>query len=283
MSSSTEPKFLSFPDGDIVLRSSDGVEFRVDSIILRRSSTFFVDMLSVPGSSGISSTTTLEPETLELTENSIVLDLLLRLLYSLDPELPPIPDSEADKISFLIAVDKFQISHRVVNDTAACIYASFPALRAWALAIKFHSTAQRKAACERVLVDCVDVLGQVEQVKELDEISARAVSRLHRIQQKAIKEAAAVMDEFPVACSKHSSGRWWDGPRATWKDHPFASEAYADSRCFDIVRGADCGECRIRFNALAPRVNRQLKREKVQSLLEAAIEEESEAVDASSK
>lgn len=41
-------EYLSFPDGDVVLQSADGVDFRLDSVILRRASPFFATMLALP-------------------------------------------------------------------------------------------------------------------------------------------------------------------------------------------------------------------------------------------
>ncbi|KAF8305972.1 hypothetical protein DL93DRAFT_2089101 [Clavulina sp. PMI_390] len=274
-------QFHSFPDGDIVLRSVDEVEFRVDSVILRRSSAFFADLLSLPApptpdeivSSPIDHQ---DPEALKLTENSVVLDLLFRLIYYLDPEMPEIPDSEADKVSFLVAVHKLQITHLAVKETVARIYSTFSALRAWALAVKFHDIIERKAAFKRLLVDSVNVLAEVEQVEELDEISARAVLRLHRLQQKALTEAAVLLKRYPVACAKHDTAKFWESLRAIWRDRPFANDAYAESRCSDIVMGLNCDECSTQFRTRGQSGIRYMTRETVESLLRATIEEESE-------
>jgi hypothetical protein len=76
----TEPRPdpLHFDDGDVVLRSSDGQDFRVHSIILREASPFFRDMFRLPsGGSG-------SYAPILMTETTDVLDDILRWLYPIN-------------------------------------------------------------------------------------------------------------------------------------------------------------------------------------------------------
>ncbi|KAF8334638.1 uncharacterized protein EI90DRAFT_2847515, partial [Cantharellus anzutake] len=65
---------LAFEDGDVILRSTDGVEFRVHKYILSISSPFFSSMFTLPQTSG-------ETQTIEIAEDAKTLDALLRFIY----------------------------------------------------------------------------------------------------------------------------------------------------------------------------------------------------------
>lgn len=84
------------PDADLVLKSSDGVEFRVFKQILAQGSKFFQTMFTLPSESN----TTTELPVIDLAENSQLISSLLQFLY-------PIPDpsiQSLDDLNHLIAV-----------------------------------------------------------------------------------------------------------------------------------------------------------------------------------
>lgn len=64
---------LNGPPGDVLLWSSDGVDFRVDLIILVRASPFFSDLFA--------SDVATKAGFIQIEETSDILDLLLRALY----------------------------------------------------------------------------------------------------------------------------------------------------------------------------------------------------------
>ncbi|KAI0713547.1 hypothetical protein C8Q76DRAFT_568430, partial [Earliella scabrosa] len=73
------------PGADLILRSSDRVDFRVRSHILLEASSFFETMLSLPQPpSGPSQTD--ERPIIELAEDSVVLEALLRICYPIEKE-----------------------------------------------------------------------------------------------------------------------------------------------------------------------------------------------------
>lgn len=83
---SPSPSTANFPfdsssDGDIFLRSSDGVQFRAHRIILATSSLFFKDMFSLPQQT---TEEQLQIQTVPFTEPCEVLDALLRTIYPVD-------------------------------------------------------------------------------------------------------------------------------------------------------------------------------------------------------
>ena len=67
------------PDGDVILRSSDGVLFRTHSFTLRRSSSFFGAMFSLPQPSSLPQSS----QTITLDEDSSVITPVLLMVYNL--------------------------------------------------------------------------------------------------------------------------------------------------------------------------------------------------------
>src|SRR5258708_15036763 len=85
------PKYSNMPNADIVLQSSDLVDFRVHKSALVASSPFFDDMFSLPQPPNDSSPN--ELPVLHLSENAEVLDSLSSILYPVPPELPHTSDN----------------------------------------------------------------------------------------------------------------------------------------------------------------------------------------------
>ena len=99
------------PAADIILRSSDGVNFHVHSIILAEASPVFADMLSIPQPantmSRIKSKGVSEGKPIvNLSEESQTLDRLLRLCY---PVRDPVLDTLSDVYPVLSAAMKYEM------------------------------------------------------------------------------------------------------------------------------------------------------------------------------
>jgi hypothetical protein len=92
-----QPRYTDMPDADVILRSSDLVNFRVQRSILKTSSPFFDDLFSLPQP--------LDHEAFDglpvvhLSEDAEVLNCLITLLYPVPSELP----ASVDKILTLLA------------------------------------------------------------------------------------------------------------------------------------------------------------------------------------
>jgi BTB/POZ domain len=96
-------------DGDIILLSADGVQFRAHKIILAMSSGFFKDMFNIPQGSAKPSTSTSESLAcvIPFTESSETLDSLLRTIYPVDePDVKLVQDIK----SVLEAAIKYDIT-----------------------------------------------------------------------------------------------------------------------------------------------------------------------------
>ena len=99
MSDDYQPPFDD-ADADVILRSSDGVDFRVYKVILSKASLFFKDMFTLPPPSPDSQDDYKDDykdgaPIITLSEDSASLDLLLRFCYPVeDPTLSTIEDVE---------------------------------------------------------------------------------------------------------------------------------------------------------------------------------------------
>ena len=99
------PKYSDMPNADVILQSSDLVNFRAHRSVLIASSPFFRDMFSLPQPAN-----DIAPDglpVLRLSEVAEVLDSLISMLYPVPPEMP----SSIDNIlALLAATDKYDMS-----------------------------------------------------------------------------------------------------------------------------------------------------------------------------
>ena len=92
--SSASAPFDETSDGDVILRSSDGVMFRTHKVILSLASPFFRDMFSLP-QTGAPLDCTGNGSIIPFTESSESIDILLRVVYpEEDPDLKLVHDIE---------------------------------------------------------------------------------------------------------------------------------------------------------------------------------------------
>ena len=92
------------PDADIVLRSSDLVDFRIHRSVLVASSPFFRDMLSLPQPQNDAASEALP--VVHLSEDAETLNSLVSMLYPVAPEIPPCGD---DILALLAAATKYDM------------------------------------------------------------------------------------------------------------------------------------------------------------------------------
>ena len=103
------------PDADIVLRSSDGVQFRVRKSLLSDASPVFGDMFSIPQPNSTPDSDDTEP--INLSEPSKTVKLILSLCWHSDSPLTSLLiDSLSDIANLLQAADKYDI--KSIRDTA---------------------------------------------------------------------------------------------------------------------------------------------------------------------
>ncbi|TFY54143.1 hypothetical protein EVG20_g9833 [Dentipellis fragilis] len=101
----TNPLF-DFADGDIILRSSDGVQFRLHKLILKIASPVFDDTFSIPQPPTAKIDRGSDIPIVDMAENEKVLSMLLSFCY---PGPPPSLNNLGDTIQALAVTRKFQI------------------------------------------------------------------------------------------------------------------------------------------------------------------------------
>ncbi|KAH9036295.1 hypothetical protein EDB84DRAFT_1560957 [Lactarius hengduanensis] len=116
------PLFLDIPDANIIVRSSDKVDFHVRKSLLAMSSPFFKDLLSLPQPPDDELVDGLP--VIQLSEDADLLNSLVSLLY---PIPPVIPDSYEKVFALLAACQKYDMESVQSNIRAGIKLGTFPA------------------------------------------------------------------------------------------------------------------------------------------------------------
>ncbi|KAI0700117.1 hypothetical protein C8T65DRAFT_742183 [Cerioporus squamosus] len=164
------------PAADTIIRSSDGVDFRVRSGIVAEASPIFSDMfaLPLPDCTGVVDS----PDFMDgkpvvaVQENSIALDRLLRLCYpTADPVLPEVKDVR----TVFAAALKYEMEEAIALMKSALLgFVDRQPLAVWATACEFRLEDEAKIAA-RALVG-TDI--PADAPPELQNVTAGAYYRL---------------------------------------------------------------------------------------------------------
>jgi hypothetical protein len=100
-SATSTPVPFDVPDANLIIRSSDFVDFRVHKAVLAMASPFFKDLLSLPQPSNSESVGDLP--VVQLSESSELLDSLVSLLY---PVRTVMPNSYEKVLSFCLQLGR---------------------------------------------------------------------------------------------------------------------------------------------------------------------------------
>ncbi|KZT07326.1 uncharacterized protein LAESUDRAFT_124345, partial [Laetiporus sulphureus 93-53] len=156
---------------DVILRSSDGVDFRVKKAIIAEASTFFESMFTRPRLQAASDEYRDGLPVIPMTEDKNTLEKLLRICYPVRD-----PDIDLHEIAPLLdAARKYDID--VVTDVIMGkleAYAVTDSLETYAIAIRHDLPSVAKAAARHSLEERMDYT----PFSELDNISASAYARL---------------------------------------------------------------------------------------------------------
>ncbi|KAF8316305.1 hypothetical protein DL93DRAFT_765606 [Clavulina sp. PMI_390] len=248
---------ITFIDGDIVLRSKDGVDFTVDTIVLQRASEFFRDLFATLG-------TTSKPLVME--EDSKMLDMLLRLLYPISKPPPPLTEDHAPE--FISMVEKFGIQSHVVEAFIDVYFATCHPLKGWALAVRFNRAANHTACARRYFM--TNGGENASRFPELDDISARAFANLKELHETTRDSAKNRLAVLPWTCKAHRGEDWWEKRMKEIEKHPFDESKSSDDVLGAIIKMADCHGCSGRFNHTG--YNRQVARQEVERMLDRAAD-----------
>ena len=173
----TNHESLYFPDGDIILRSSDEVVFKVHKLILRLASPFFHDMFTLPQSSS-------EIQTVQMEESGFILEMLLGWIYPQE-----LCHHQAiglqDGLTLLSTARKWELKkpQDVVVTTLEGILKKEDALRAWAIAIQFCLDAARIDATKRFICN-----PKQSMPDELSNVSAMEYAKLLALKESVVEK-----------------------------------------------------------------------------------------------
>lgn len=267
-STPVQREFLSFPDGDVVLVSNDDVEFRVDSLILRRASPLFTDMLMPPQWQ----TPNTPSKPVILDETGIILDSLLRLIYP--PVTLPTISSPKHARALLRALKKYQItSNSFTTRLTGYIGTLEPPLRAWALAVELGNDEARKIAVGRFLGQSSDPLD--DDVEQLTRVEGRSVQRLLRIRRDVVAHISKEINRFFPGLSTCSDHRKSMGECLSQAIQPHIPTDEALK-----ATGFLCSPCAEHANSEENRGLRKELRSYIQEILEDAVRAENESTPA---
>jgi hypothetical protein len=104
LSTTSPPEYSDMPNADIILRSSDSVDFHVHKSVLVASSPFFRDMFSLPQSPNDAGDDALP--VVDLSEDAETLNSLVSMLY---PVVREIPHYSNDILTLLTAATKYDM------------------------------------------------------------------------------------------------------------------------------------------------------------------------------
>ncbi|RDX54217.1 hypothetical protein OH76DRAFT_1398543 [Lentinus brumalis] len=164
------------PAADTIIRSSDGIDYRVRSGIVAEASPIFSDMFEIPlpdHSGVVDSQDFMDGKpVVAVQEDSVTLDRLLRLCYpTVDPILPELQDVR----TVLAAALKYEMEESVALMKEALLgFVDTQPLAVWATACELRLEAEAKIAA-RVLVGA-DI--PIDAPPELQNVTAGAYYRL---------------------------------------------------------------------------------------------------------
>ncbi|KAI0264228.1 hypothetical protein BC834DRAFT_276533 [Gloeopeniophorella convolvens] len=137
------------PDADLVLRSSNLVDFRVHKLLLSLASPFFRTMFSLPQTAPNSQEKQADIPVICVSEDSNSLNGLLSLIYPLPLS---VPDSYEAVLKLLAAAEKYEMESAIINIRSQVLAGDFPNIdpkqpfHAYALASRLHLELEARRA-----------------------------------------------------------------------------------------------------------------------------------------
>jgi len=196
-SSAALPPFDETSGGDVVLKSSDGILFRVYKVILSLASPFFRDMFSLPQIGSPLDGTGTGP-VIPFTESSEIIDTLLRVIYpNEDPDLKLVNEIEG----VVEAAIKYDMPKCIsVMRKKLILCASKEPIRVFMIACKNRLTDVASAAAHlslrRPILYSFELGSVVLPFSALEDITAGSLFRLIEYQRQCSKVASDAMSDL---------------------------------------------------------------------------------------
>ncbi|KAH8118807.1 hypothetical protein DFH11DRAFT_1502705 [Phellopilus nigrolimitatus] len=204
------------PDADVVLRTSDNVELRVHRHILSEASPFFRDLFTLPQGDSTDSATA---PTVDIPENTEVMETLLKLIY---PGMEPVI-STLDELSVLLAAamkyDMVRASETLRRLLVSPRFVEKEPTRVYAIACRHDLEHEARLASSHTLriniIDCP----LSEDLKYITAWSYHRLLDLHRRRSAAAEDVleSSIVGTDDVKCMQCSAAhygslcppRWW--------------------------------------------------------------------------
>jgi hypothetical protein len=207
------PESLDLPDANLIIRSSDFVDFRVHKSVLAMISPFFRDLLSLPQPPDSESVDGLP--VVQLSEDAELLSSLVSMLY---PVHPVVPDSY-DKVLYLLAAcQKYEMVPVQSSIRTEVTRGVFPApvgtevFRAYAIARSKRLIPEMENAA-RLTLDypmTFETLGEAPQL-----FDGCALRDLSRFRKRCRDNFVTCLNSFLEASAPGPSSIWVGCPAVT--------------------------------------------------------------------
>ncbi|OJT05580.1 hypothetical protein TRAPUB_3593 [Trametes pubescens] len=200
-------------DADVILRSSDGVDFRVYKIILTIVSPILKSMITILDAPD---TSPASPQVIELVENASTLEHLLRLCY-------PVPRTPIASLEKFVAVSdaakKYEMAAlhtSLEQDLRALLLAGADPLRIYTIACLCRFDKVVHEAARRTLEKPRHLQPRDAIPPEFPQLSAPVLFALIDYRRRCTEAASAVLrDDNWMLYGEHSkkvTGFWFDNP-----------------------------------------------------------------------
>jgi len=219
------PPFDNNPDADIIVRTSDRVDFRVHKFILREVSPIFAHMVSLPP------TRESDADVVDVTEDSVVWDHILRMCYPFARSAVIAPDLFWPLLEATKKYDMNGVREAAGREMLTSPMLERTPLRVYLLACGYGLQDVAIAAARASLRQPLD---EDTLVPELRCVTSAAYFRLLRYRRDCVKAATAFVDDFKVyvfgrdGWRRHTES--WVKPRGGTSSN---TEPKHDPQCFD--------------------------------------------------
>ena len=208
MSSTTFGAPFDYDDADVILRSSDQVDFRVHRIILSTFSPFFKTMFSLPQPDAASISRKQNP-VVDLPENSRTIAALLTPIYQAD-SVATEPTSLDDLIIALAAAKKYDmavVSRHLITKFARSKAVQDDPMVAFCVAYSHELGEAARVAAKASLKHRMNLDNIVDQLQFLNVAAFPQLYKYHRACSAAAAAAVSGSELYWIT-SSHSISSW---------------------------------------------------------------------------
>ena len=224
MSSTTFGPPFDYDDADIILRSSDHVDFHVHKVILSTSSPFFKSMFSLPQRA--TSITEKQNPVIDLTENQRTLATLLTLIYPVLSMVIIEPESLDDILDAFAAANKYDIalaSHSLKQTFAKSKVLQADPIVAFGAAYSRELGEATRIAAKASLKHRMSLDSVADKLQYINGSTFYQLYKFHRACSNTASQAVSSR-YFPWITK--SDGTWWDLARIGGCSSKCTSEYY---------------------------------------------------------